>query len=106
MKTIEIKKLDGRYTGSRDFQYLAKPTTFMRGPLTGLYQTNKVRYETFQDLRIWCWNTWGPSCEYRFWSSLPDDKKNKHWAWDTENHKMRIYIASDKEAAWMRIKWE
>ena len=105
-KRISIRKLDKRYTGSKDFQYFVKPGNPLLNPLGGFYQLTKLRYEIFFDLRVWCWQTWGPSCEYSLWSHVSDEQKNKHWAWDTENTKMRIYLASDKEAAWVRLKWE
>lgn len=109
---FKIKKIDKRYTGGLFFKYIAIPD-IKRTNLTGLYFVKRTDEEiAFLAARKWCWNTWGPSCELRFFKQ---DLTNRHlydedmleptWGWETEHDKLRIYFKTDKEASWFSLKW-
>ena len=57
--------------------------------------------DLFFEVRNWCWETWGPSCELEFW----DAKKNPAWAWNLTEFELKIYLTGDKEASWFTLKW-
>jgi hypothetical protein len=82
-----ITELDRRYTGGNYFKY-GLDFTYKQGSL-------------FCDVREWCWETWGPSCELKF---IEDDKEYK-WAWITDNHRTRIYFRDTAEVNWYKLRW-
>jgi hypothetical protein len=86
-KTPKITELDKRYTGGNYFKYSIE-FLYQQGPL-------------FCEVREWCWDTWGPSCELKF---IEDDKEYK-WAWITDNHRTRIYFRDIEEVNWYKLRW-
>lgn len=85
---MKLKKLDARMNGYGDFKYVAK---FRK----------RADKSNFIDIRNWCWETWGPSCELEFWN----ESTNPAWAWAVTEFEMKIYVDSDKEASWFALKW-
>jgi len=83
----EPKLLDGRYTGNELFQYRI--------------DFNYIQREQFKQIRNWCWETFGPSCELHF---LAVDEI-KVWAWTTDSYRVRLYLKSDKEVNWYKLRW-
>jgi hypothetical protein len=102
--TFKLKKLDKRYNGSNLFKFVAIPD-HSKGIafISGLVRRSQEQRE-FSEIRKWCWSQWGPSCELRLYR---DDTEwtNPLWCWDSEHDNLRIYLQSDKEAAWFKLKW-
>lgn len=86
-KLPEVKELDRRYTGGNYFNYCLD-FYYKQGPM-------------FCDVREWCWEIWGPSCELKF---ITQDKQYK-WAWITDNHRTRIYFRDIEEINWYKLRW-
>jgi hypothetical protein len=84
---LRPQKLDGRYTGNHLFQYR----------IDFDYRSR----EQFKQIRNWCWETFGPSCELNF---LTKDEE-KVWAWTTDSYRVRLYLKSDKEVNWYKLRW-
>ena len=85
---MKLKKLDARMKGYGDFKYAAK------------FRKSGDR-ERFIEIRNWCWETWGPSCELEFWK----EDRNPAWSWAVTEFEMKIYLDGDKEASWYTLKW-
>jgi hypothetical protein len=103
MTEIRVKKLDKRYPSKKHFDFVITPHVTTDTYLLGIWQSE--RYRIYQELRNWCWKTWGSSCEYQLWKFVPEENRSSQWAWDTHENRLRIYIASEKELAWLRIKF-
>jgi hypothetical protein len=86
MKTI---KLDARYNGFTRFRYMAK--------------CDHTEQELFCQIRQWCWEQWGPSCEQSLISFL--EEKPTKWSWDSEHGNLRVLMATEKEYQWFLLKW-
>lgn len=89
---MKLTKLDRRMTGYGDFKFMIK-----------LYH-NDQDLNKFIDVRNWCWENWGPSCEYFFYKKL-ENEKNPAWCWANYEFENRIYLAGDQEASWFLLKW-
>ena len=83
----EPKLLDGRFTGNELFQYRI--------------DFNNIQREQFKQIRNWCWETFGSSCELHYLSV----DENKVWAWTTDSYRVRLYLKSDKEVNWYKLRW-
>ncbi len=83
------KKLDKRNKGYGSFKYLIE------------FNTRAV--EKFCQIRNWCWEQWGPSSELEFYHKLSNP--NICWSWLTDEWRMNVYIATDKEYQWFLLKW-
>ncbi len=97
---IVIKKTDKRHTGHGVFDYVAD----VRVP--GLGRRSEAVLD-FIEVRKWCWETFGPSCEREHWLDLQKFKQpvNERWCWHTDFGNFKIYIRTEKEANWFRLKW-
>lgn len=90
-----IVKLDGRH---RAYGWFTHMLDFKRSkPKSGsVYVTYNDLQTRLLDMRIWMWDTYGPSCElaaYDAW--LHSEKPAVNWCWDTENNHLRIYVTED-----------
>jgi hypothetical protein len=85
---MKIIKLDKRYGGADYFKFCVP-----------FYRNNK---EQFLEVREWCWNTFGPSCELEHYHLLADPKV---WGWEVSQWNTRIYFKTDKELNWFRLKY-
>jgi len=75
--------------GYHDYRY---STTFIRNNI-----------EKFLEVREWCWEQWGPSCEYEF---VYKKQFKPVWCWISDHHgRYRILLETDKETAWYVLKW-
>jgi hypothetical protein len=99
---IAIRKTDKRHTGSEQFAYLlevkSNPGKFDRA----------ARIAEFDQLRQWCWNTWGASCDREHWITMKHQDRfpvNPHWCWHTDFDNYKIYLRTEKEANWFKLKW-
>lgn len=86
---MKVTKLDGRHSGHGEFKYYI--------------QFSEPEFKDFIDLRNWCWEQWGPSCELDLWfkggSIVP-------WCWMFQDYGKRIYLRTDKEYQWYSLKWQ
>ena len=102
---LTIKKTDKRHSGNHEWQYLV---VVERGLVTRLGNTALVHKATdLNSIREWCWTTYGPSCELELWLNIPDNtpSKNTHWCWHTNFNNFKIYLRTEKEANWFKMKW-
>ena len=102
---LTIKKTDKRHTGNDCWRYIVVVERTKRTPFG-----NPALIQKGQDLntiREWCWSTYGPSCELELWMSLPEGShsKNDKWCWHTNFKNFKIYLRTEKEANWFKLKW-
>jgi hypothetical protein len=100
---IVIKKTDKRMTGHEVWQYVAQPTQSLAG-FKGVAQ----RMVDLHLMRDWCWQTYGPSCELTHWMATVANgltPHNDHWCWHTDFDNYKIYLRTEKEANWFKLKW-
>ncbi len=98
-----IKKLDRRYSGSHFAQY----RVHIDDCVDYRYYADKVNL--FRDMRDWCTNTWGHSCEARYHEYLgrSGHPVNPHWAWSNPGKYNLFYffLAGDAELALFQLKF-
>jgi hypothetical protein len=82
-------KLDARFKGYDNFKYY-----------TG-FRYNEM--PKFDEIRQWCWEQFGPSCEITIHHKIPT--ANHTWCWILDDYRARIYFATDKEYQWFLLKW-
>ena len=91
---MRIRKLDKRMTGYGDFKYGADFSWHWQGA-------------RFDQVRQWCWETFGPSVEVDIWRELGtiDEPRNERWAWDRNQYRTMVYLKSDAERNWFVMRW-
>ena len=112
---ITFKKIDRRYNGGNVYQYMLSVNN-SRNPIESI--------RTFNEVRQWCQDTWGPSYElHDAWAwSMPKswawnvsgdwrpvsigDWPNWAWANDSKDEKRVIYLKTDKEYMLAKLRWE
>lgn len=87
---MKVKKTDRRTSGHEDFKRFV--------------EFSNDEQEKFINCRNWCWDQWGPSCELEFWETIKN--KNPAWCWLVDNWRIRIYLATEKEAQWFYLRWK
>jgi len=89
---MKIGKLDRRHNGYGYFMYGA---TFTRS-----------EYVKFCEIRDWCWDQWGRSCEKEFWHGIPN--KNPAWCWinDMSGKRIKLLFGTAKEFEWFILRWK
>lgn len=99
---IKTTLLDKRHTGNRYFSYLAVP----------LWQPNDTsidKVDAIRQMRQWCWETFGPSCEYKEYAVLAGNGRavNQRWCWISEsfNNEPRILIKNEEDYTWFVLRW-
>lgn len=107
--------MDHRYTGYPKFRYYINVDS-----KTYLHESTHI--PIFLNIRDWCTQTWGVSCERNFYLDIfrwkshasynPDQMTwlagtdlSKNWCWSTDDYKRRIYLRSDEELALMLLRW-
>lgn len=102
---VNIKKMDKRHTGNQYFNYLATIPRHIRVGLKPRYQ----HVMDFVELRMWCWENFGASCEYSEYALLTDDNIdcNPRWCWMTNGHHIdsRILILNQADVNWLTLRW-
>lgn len=98
---MELIKLDGRMSGFPHFKYAA---SFVFG-----------ESDKFIDIREWCIEQWGLSLELDLWKFFNDrplsteNQTNPVWCWERSTngsrYKCKIYLLSDAEMIWFKLKW-
>jgi hypothetical protein len=100
---IAIKKTDKRMSGGDRFRY------YVDIKLVGFPPGSPNTINKFFELRSWCWETWGPSREVDQYhikkEGWYDQDLSTNWSWINDQHKVRLYLASDAEAALFMLKW-
>jgi hypothetical protein len=104
---LTIKKTDKRYTGSDTFGYVVDIRNDNAFPVIHSKFRKSQKIVKFQEVRDWCIQTWGMSCEREHYLQLSADEfnTNTHWCWHTEYYDTKIYLRTDKEANWFKLKW-
>jgi len=100
-----FKRTDKRHNGHKDWQYIVVVQSL---PSARWGTDSKIQKTKFlNELREWCWTTYGPSCELELWLTLPEGAvgKNDKWCWHTNFDNFKIYLRTEKEANWFKIKW-
>jgi len=98
---VKIRKTDKRHTGHGVFLFVAE----VEWPGLG---RRTERMQGFIELRQWCWETLGMSCEREHWFELYKQNcavPNERWCWHTDFGNFKIYLRSEKEANWFKLKW-
>jgi len=97
---IKIKRTDKRHTAYDRFKYYVEVKN-------DVWPDRVAVHEKFFELRLWCWETWGPSREVDRYSldykDTPD--KNIHWAWLNDQYRARLYLGGPEDAAFFTLKW-
>ena len=99
---IKVKKTDKRHSGHDIFLYSVDVEWQGIGRRT-------ERLIAFNQVRQWCWETFGPSCEREHWLELDKFKHpvpNERWCWHSDYGNFKIYLRSEKEANWFKLKWQ
>ncbi len=105
---ISIRKTDKRFTGSDVLRYVVDIKVAYSVPMINGTGRKTIRLKKFQEVRQWCIDTFGMSCErdhYLHLLTSDPDSVNSRWCWHTEFHDTKIYFASEKEANWFKLKW-
>jgi hypothetical protein len=89
---MRFKKQDRRNIGINDFKY---KVTFV----------DSYEVDLFNEVRNWCWDQWGPSCELDFWYKAKPEFRNPVWCWLVDQHRTQIMFAEHEQAAWFKLKW-
>ena len=97
---IKVKRTDKRHTAYNRFKY------YIEIKHSDWAERHNVR-EKFFELRLWCWETWGPSREvdqYSLDHPMAADR-NIHWGWLNDQYRARLYLGSHEDAAYFTLKW-
>ena len=92
---LNLEKLDGRHSGNYYFKYRV-----------WVHGTDRVR--DFIQIRNWCWEVWGPSCErddHILSYNNSTVVNNPHWAWHVYERSRYIYLIDDQALAFFKLKW-
>ena len=97
---VKITKLDGRYNGAGLFKYFV--VTESRPDMPFGYRTwVKLDHLT---LREWCWQQWGPSCEWNMYAVMRQYQcHNTNWCWDADDYKLRILLREEEQIALLSL---
>lgn len=111
MKT-KITKLDRRYSGNEYFKYsLPGPGNeyFNYMAVVKGFSGGVNAIDHFRNLRQWCWETFGPSCELSEYTILASNDKpvNERWCWvnETPYRCPRILIKNEEDRNWFVLRW-
>ena len=106
---LKVTKTDRRHSANHIFQYYVEPEY-------GLPSGRDGRIELFKELRVWCWEMFGPGCERDFVVVRPvpvgEDGQCRmdsveRWAWLTtsyEKQELRIYL-KEEAMTFFKLKW-
>lgn len=99
---IEIRKTDMRHAGHEHFAYVLQVKNNVNR------YDRQAQHAEFDQVRQWAWTTWGASNERDHWLNMRDADRfpvNTYWCWHTQFYELKIYLATDKEANWAKLKW-
>lgn len=98
---LDYEALDGRFTGDGIFSHRVSVQSSLGNFID--------RSAEFQKLRIWCWETFGPSVERdsyidRFWRIR--ERLNPYWAWHFSGIRDNSYIyLTEQGFTQFKLKW-
>mgnify|MGYP000057786601 FL=1 len=97
---IKVKRTDKRHTAFNRFKY------YVEIKHDDWNERHNVR-EKFFELRLWCWETWGPSREVDQYSLGFENTsdRNIHWGWLNDQYRARLYLGGPEDAAFFTLKW-
>lgn len=87
---MKLKKLDARNKGYGQFVYMVS------------FHCLRDK-QKFCEVRNWCWQQWGTSCELDLYSAVTN--KSESWSWLVDEYRMNIYLTTDKEYQWFLLRW-
>jgi hypothetical protein len=109
---IKIRKTDKRFAGHEHMSYVVDVVSdFNHVPIIAGRGTSPRRLDRlkhFHEVRQWCVETWGMSCEREHYLTILETDPtilNPHWCWHTEFYDVKIYLASEKEVMWFKLRW-
>jgi len=104
----QFTKMDKRFTGYPEFKYMVE----IRHKNYNFILHRKDKIESFNQLRDWCVETWGPSIErddYLYLSGFDvakhNVKLNPAWCYHAQEHTYKIYLRDEEEMIWAKLKW-
>ena len=109
---LKVTKTNGKYNCYPEFKYAMSVDYSKRAPSRN--EGILLKQEWFT-VREWCWETWGASKELEDWlidSHLAINEMDKlvghnaHWCWQNNNYSTKIYLATDKELNWFKLRWQ
>ena len=94
-KRPNITKMNKRHTGNQYFTHYFN-----------FYSTDP----NFSEVRIWCWETWGPSTELSEWlldasKGINNISHNANYCWVNDQFNKRIYFTSQAAATHFILRW-
>ena len=100
---IKVKRTDKRHTAHGRFQY------YVEIKHDGWPERRAV-HEKFFELRLWCWETWGPSTELSEWlvdasKGITNISHNADWCWVNDQFNKRIYFTNQAAATHFALRW-
>jgi hypothetical protein len=100
--TFKVTTLDRRHSGYPFMKYMLEPIEWP--------PSDDSSISGFKKLRMWMWDQFGPGCELDFiqlHATGTGLEAMELWAWRTsaKGHR-KIYLKSDAELAWFKLKWE
>lgn len=96
----KITKLDRRYNGHKFMKYAIETTYDLGG--------RDERIKAFKNMRVWLWENYGPGAELKYIELQVNDtgiEAKERWAWDTEHGNERMYLKSDEEMTFFKMKF-
>jgi hypothetical protein len=103
MKKYTVKRIDRRYNGSHFAQY----RIYINDQCDSANASAKI--DLFRNMRDWCTETWGHSCEARYHGYLQHQgyATNPHWAWENPGkfNQFYLFLASDVELTFFQLRW-
>ena len=105
---VKVGRMDKRMTGHEYFQYYGKLIVASGSPL----MTDPIveRLVLFTEIRNWCIDQWGMSCEMEIFRDLirHNYKLNTVWCWylNLDLFRYKFFFISEKEALWFKLRWE
>lgn len=101
--SIKVIKLDARFAGYQQFKYAVESVSNFK---TGVPLGYLENIEEVFEWRKWCWETFGPSLE-REWATHGKFRDYEYkWCWFTGPRDCKIYLKSDVELSWFKLRWE
>jgi hypothetical protein len=100
---ITFKKIDRRYNGGNWYKYMVSFTHDSLGYVGAVAET----IQEFNQVRQWCIDTWGPSCELHDAWAISPTSGYPIWAWETDNSKGKraIYLKTEQECILAKLRW-
>lgn len=83
-------KMDRRMKGHHYFEFYVEFSTL-----------NRLK---FDEVRRWCYSTFGPSSEFDIWFDYPSEER-ANWCWINDDYRCKLLFKSSKEYNWFQLKY-